>query len=162
MNLPAGEADEPRGSEVWGQSRAPSGPLLQKPIPRCRSRMSPAGCILLLDTAAHPHQGFCTKQRILGSAAEATAAAEPGIPAASCPWLCRARGHRAWGITSVRTWQLEFIKAWILLEAVGDASSLLTLFLVAVWLLLSEQLGLPTALWPGGFVAGFCLSGWLI
>ena len=90
--------------------------------------MSPAGPILLLDMAAHPHQGFCTKQRILGSAAEAMAAAKPGIPATSWPWMCRAGGHCAWGITSVRTWQIEFIKAWILLEAVGDASSLLTLF----------------------------------
>lgn len=64
---------------------APSGSLLQTPVPRCRSQMSPAGSILLLNMAAHPHQGFCTKQRILGSAAETMAAAEPGIPAVSCP-----------------------------------------------------------------------------
>ena len=115
------------GDKAW-LLVAPSGSLLQKSILRCRSRMSPAGSILLLDTAAHPHQGFCAKQRILGPAAEAMAAAEPGIPATSCPWLCRVGGHRAWGITSVRTWQIEFIKAWILLEAIGDASSLLTLF----------------------------------
>lgn len=97
------------GDKAW-LLVAPSGSLLQKSILRCRSQMSPAGPILLLDMAAHPHQGFCAKQRILGSAAEAMAAAKPGIPATSWPWMCRAGGHCAWGITSVRTWQIEFIK----------------------------------------------------
>lgn len=31
MNLPAGEADEPRGSEVWGQSRAAGGSIWATP-----------------------------------------------------------------------------------------------------------------------------------